>query len=449
MAASSNPWGVANVASSVKPMGFFSLDPDGAKSPSRSFKEVVSGNPSEGEIVSSLTHSTVNGVPAVLLSDDAILKLASPFQFTLVGKFSLRRPNLDAIRLFFNNLKLSGFFSIGLLDSRHVAIQLSNDLDYSRVFARRAYYINSCQMRLLKWTPFFDIKEESPIVPIWISFPNLRLHFFNSAVLHALGSIFGRPLQTDQATAARTRPSVARVLVEVDITKKHAKEVWLGSKALGYMQKVEFEKVPDFCSNCKMHGHHLSECFNLNPSLRQKTAASNTNGNPVLCEQLPVVNDVPLKNDIEPAANMGNENEGDANEPIHIDEGDDTIEEMHNVVDNKQDLEGNMEGFSSNPQIFISVDDMLKEPLNHNTSHPTDTLTKVGDRGFGGVLDPLGSFFNFCFGCGYPVVGHTRLLLGISVFSVLAGDLGPLALSSASGLLIPFKDPVTGFLINT
>ncbi|PKU72823.1 hypothetical protein MA16_Dca020263 [Dendrobium catenatum] len=33
-------------------------------------------------------------------------------------------------------------------------------------------------MRILKWMPFFDIKEESPIVPIWVSFPNLRLHFF-------------------------------------------------------------------------------------------------------------------------------------------------------------------------------------------------------------------------------------------------------------------------------
>ncbi|KAL0928352.1 hypothetical protein M5K25_000229 [Dendrobium thyrsiflorum] len=376
MAASSNPWGVAAKPSSVKPKGFFSLESDGAKSPSRSFKEVVSGNPSEGDIVSSLTHSTVNGVPAVLLSDDAVLKLASPFQFTLLGKFSMRRPNLDAIRLFFNNLKLSDFFSIGLLDSRHVAIQLSNDLDYSRVFARHAYYINRCQMRLLKWTPFFDIKEESSIVPIWISFPNLRLHFFNPSVLHALGSIFGRLLQTDQATATRTRPSVARVLVEVDITKKHAKEVWLGSKAFGNMQKVEFEKVPDFCSNCKVHGHHLSECFNLHPNLRHKPVSTNIIENPVLCDQLPLVNDGPAGNDVEPSSNTGDETKGVASEPILVNDGADSVEELPNVVDNMQELGGNIEGLPSNPQLYISVDDMLKEPLNPNTSPPTDTLIK-------------------------------------------------------------------------
>ncbi|PKU68121.1 hypothetical protein MA16_Dca022177 [Dendrobium catenatum] len=82
-------------------------------------------------------------------------------------------------------------------------------------------------MRILKWTPFFDIKEESPIVPIWISFSNLHIHFFNQKVLHALGLIFERPLQTDQATASRTRPFVARILVEVDISKKHPKEIWV------------------------------------------------------------------------------------------------------------------------------------------------------------------------------------------------------------------------------
>ncbi|KAI0529122.1 hypothetical protein KFK09_001669 [Dendrobium nobile] len=169
------------------------------------------------------------------MSEDDIQKLASPYQFTLIGKFSVRRPNLDAIRNFFAKLKLSENDSIGLLDARHVSIQLSNDLDYSRVFSRRSYYILNCQMRLLKWTPFFDVKEESPIVPIWISFPNLCLHFFNSLVLHALGSIFGRPLQMDQLTANRLRPSVARVLVEIDITKKHPKDIWIGSENFGYL----------------------------------------------------------------------------------------------------------------------------------------------------------------------------------------------------------------------
>ncbi|KAL0923443.1 hypothetical protein M5K25_007500 [Dendrobium thyrsiflorum] len=247
--------------------GLSSSNPWFAKdSKSRSFKEVVEG---ASGVKIDFVHSTVKGLPALLFEDSVVSKLAAPFSFTLVGKFMLKRPNIDTIRKFFVNLKLSGTFSVGLMDQRHIAIQLSNDLDYSRIFARRVYYILGCQMRLLKWSPDFDVREEPPIVPVWISFPNLRLHFFNHQVLFALASIFGRPLQTDQATLAISRPSVARVLVELDVTKKHPREVWLGSEFNGYFQRVEFENLPIFCVHCKMHGHSMVECFILHPSLRK------------------------------------------------------------------------------------------------------------------------------------------------------------------------------------
>ncbi|KAI0529274.1 hypothetical protein KFK09_001821 [Dendrobium nobile] len=124
-------------------------------------------------------------------------------------------------------------------------------------------------MRILKWTPDFDVRHESPIVPVWVSFPNLRLHFFNSQVLFGLASILGRPMQTDQATTFVYRPSVARILVEVDISKKFPSEIWLGSELNGYFQKVEFENFPIFCTHFKMHGHSMNECFKLHPNLKK------------------------------------------------------------------------------------------------------------------------------------------------------------------------------------
>ncbi|KAL0921492.1 hypothetical protein M5K25_008569 [Dendrobium thyrsiflorum] len=85
MGDAANPWGVAASSASAKPQGFFNLGSEISKSPSRSFKEVVSGNTSAGDSISSLAHSSMNEVPAILLSDEEVLKLASPFQFTLVA----------------------------------------------------------------------------------------------------------------------------------------------------------------------------------------------------------------------------------------------------------------------------------------------------------------------------------------------------------------------------
>ncbi|KAI0507675.1 hypothetical protein KFK09_013802 [Dendrobium nobile] len=247
----------------------------------RAFKDVVSGGSSSTVSKVQFVHSSFKGCPALLFEDAVIQQLAAPFSFTLVGKFMLRRPNLDGIRKFFHGLKLSGSFNVGLLDSKHIAIQLSNDLDYSRIFSRRSYYIQGCQMRLLKWSPDFDVREESPIALVWIAFLNLLLHFFNSHILFGLASVFGRPLQTDQATASLSRPSVARVLVKLDVTKKHPHEIWLGYEMNGYFQKVEIENLPIFCSHCKMHGHAINECFRLHPNLRKEKSLPKVNENVV------------------------------------------------------------------------------------------------------------------------------------------------------------------------
>lgn len=131
-------------------------------SSTKSFKDALSGIVSSSDPKIDFVHTTFNGLPAVMCSDKDIEKMAEPYAFSLVRKFSYHRPKLEDIRKFFFSLKLTGVFSVGLLDARHILIKLANDLDYSRVFSRRSYYVLNCQMRLLKWTPYFDIKEESP-----------------------------------------------------------------------------------------------------------------------------------------------------------------------------------------------------------------------------------------------------------------------------------------------
>ncbi|PKU71477.1 hypothetical protein MA16_Dca004319 [Dendrobium catenatum] len=47
------------------------------------------------------------------------------------------------------------------------------------------------------------------------------------------GLSVGKPLKIDAATSLGSRPSLARVLVELNITKPYSNKVWLGSKKLG------------------------------------------------------------------------------------------------------------------------------------------------------------------------------------------------------------------------
>ncbi|KAL2487045.1 DUF4283 domain-containing protein [Abeliophyllum distichum] len=64
-------------------------------------------------------------------------------------------------------------------------------------------------MRVLKWTCDFGPDCETPIAPVWLSFPLLPVHMRSKGVF-ALAKIVGIPLHIDEATANLLRPSEAR-----------------------------------------------------------------------------------------------------------------------------------------------------------------------------------------------------------------------------------------------
>ncbi|KAI0494215.1 hypothetical protein KFK09_024346 [Dendrobium nobile] len=91
----------------------------------------------------------------------------------------------------------------------------------------------------------------------------------------------------------------------MDITKEWPKEIWLGSEINGYTQKIEIENFPIFCSHYKLHGHDTSNCFILNPSLKNKTQ---NNGNRENGEEEkgvhPVMQDLPTQGKIQETKTM-------------------------------------------------------------------------------------------------------------------------------------------------
>ncbi|EOX96783.1 Uncharacterized protein TCM_005954 [Theobroma cacao] len=125
-------------------------------------------------------------------------------------------------------------------------------------------------MRVFKWTLDFESDKESSIVQVWISFPNLRAHLFEKSALLLIAKAIGNPLGVDEATANGTRPSVARVFIEYDCLKPPIESVWIvtskrGSEDVtgGYLQKVDFAPMPEYCNHCCHVGHGMENCLVL------------------------------------------------------------------------------------------------------------------------------------------------------------------------------------------
>ncbi|KAK4369670.1 hypothetical protein RND71_009145 [Anisodus tanguticus] len=84
------------------------------------------------------------------------------------------------------------------------------------------------------------------------------------------------PISIDSATRNKTRPSSARVKVEVDLLKSHPKSVLIqvgeGAEITSTSQRIRYDFLPKYCPNCKLQGHDSIGCWKLNPELRPNKA---------------------------------------------------------------------------------------------------------------------------------------------------------------------------------
>ncbi|EOY03450.1 Uncharacterized protein TCM_018528 [Theobroma cacao] len=163
---------------------------------------------------------------AVAFFEDKIQALAKPFMLSLVGKFT-RMPKLAEIRLAFKGIGLAGAYEIGWLDYKHILIHLFNEHDFNWIWTKQNWFIANQKMWVFKCSLEIEAEKESPIVPIWISFPKLKAHLYEKLVLLLVAKIVGKPLFVDEATTKGSRPSVARICVEYDCRKLPVDQVWI------------------------------------------------------------------------------------------------------------------------------------------------------------------------------------------------------------------------------
>ncbi|KAG5615000.1 hypothetical protein H5410_014824 [Solanum commersonii] len=210
--------------------------------------------------------STRQGYPSITFhEEDFMFKMPGRCKYTLVGKFTNAMPKMEVIRRsFIAQTQLTRGVRIVHFNSRHIYIDLDNEADHISVWTKQRMFIAGHLMKLQVWTPTFKPVEETPIVPIWITLPELPWHCYYIDILTPLLSPIGKALYLDSATMQKTRGSVAKVRVQIDITKKRPQHVWLGfsekDPSLGKWQIIEFEDVPPYCLYCKHQGHIIGEC---------------------------------------------------------------------------------------------------------------------------------------------------------------------------------------------
>ncbi|VFQ90276.1 unnamed protein product [Cuscuta campestris] len=203
--------------------------------------------------------SSFKGCPSISFSKEDVEVFSRRFRFALIGRFR-RRPPLSVVRSFLTRLGLVGGFTVGELNSNAVLINFEQDEDYQRFFLRKTWTLGRDIMVVTKWSPNLRPEEDSPIVPVWITIPNLPIHFHDQKALFCITSALGKPLKVDNATLNFAKPKAARVCIEVDVSKSLHQRIHVRHVDEDLFFQVLYEDPPSFCSSCHRLGHTSLSC---------------------------------------------------------------------------------------------------------------------------------------------------------------------------------------------
>lgn len=222
------------------------------------------------------------GIPRVVWTEEEVdrMNVIENLQYAVIGKFSYGWPDMEDLRIQIpKQLNVKGDCTIGLLRNRHILITFDLFEDSVSTMSN-VYYINakdgySYQMRPLIYDAKFKIEEETTQAMGWISFPDLRPIFFVKESLFSLASAVGKSIQLDMATVNRTRPSCAKVKVQVDLLAEFPKFVEMEivnsntKESTVEKVKIQYDFMPKYCQKCKLQGHEEQECRVLHPELQK------------------------------------------------------------------------------------------------------------------------------------------------------------------------------------
>lgn len=113
--------------------------------------------------------------------------------------------------------------------NRNVLTRFTNEGDFVVAMAHENLDLAGVPYRIFHWTPDFMEKEDSPLVPIWLTLLGLPIHLFHATILKSIGGGFGCFLKRDSANVCVMRPEVARISVEVDVSVPLRHSFWLSN----------------------------------------------------------------------------------------------------------------------------------------------------------------------------------------------------------------------------
>ena len=126
-------------------------------------------------------------------------------------------------------------------------------------------------LRLFEWKKDFNMhKQRNTHAQVWIRLLELPREYWMDRILCEISCAVGTTLIIDNATTKRLYGHYARILIDMDFSRKLFHEITVEREGYAFNVEVAYEWLPDFCTHCQNIGHDVSACRWLYPRKESK-----------------------------------------------------------------------------------------------------------------------------------------------------------------------------------
>jgi hypothetical protein len=167
------------------------------------------------------------------------------------------------LALLWKDLSRWGVISLG---KGYFEFTFSSLEDVRRVRSIPSWNLNPGLLKFFAWTKDFNPRmQHNTSVQVWVKIFGLSQEYWHKNILFTIAGSLGTPICIDAVTAKpmheRTFGQFARVLIDIDFLQPLRYKLLVERKGYAFFVDLEYEHIPDFCTECKMIGHSIENCY--------------------------------------------------------------------------------------------------------------------------------------------------------------------------------------------
>ncbi|KAJ4906107.1 Uncharacterized protein Rs2_09765 [Raphanus sativus] len=206
----------------------------------------------------------VSGAPFVMIPDEDIAAAKEEFKDFIFAQFQGDSPQMGRIIGIVNAFwaRTGPRIYVHKLNNGAFLLKVSNTKAREAILSKSCWNIAGYPMFVSLWSPDFT-PQETPItsVVVQVEMRGVPYLMFNRESLSRLATAVGKPVSLAPETMRKENFQVAKLMVQVDLTKKLPDKIISGFSNGREMEiAVAYPWLPVKCASCGKYGHNAEKC---------------------------------------------------------------------------------------------------------------------------------------------------------------------------------------------